>query len=60
MPWWLGDNTLLPLALVAVINGIGPEFAGLLDSEGLLPYFDTRGKSRLCGSRSIAMAERCH
>lgn len=34
--------TLAPLALLAGIKGIGPEFAVILDSEGLFRHFDNR------------------
>jgi hypothetical protein len=35
-------DTLAPLALLAGIKGIGPEFAVILDSEGLFRHFDNR------------------
>jgi transposase len=35
-------NTLAPLALLAGIKGIGPEFAAILETEGLFRHFDNR------------------
>jgi transposase len=35
-------DTSAPLALLAGIKGIGPEFAVILDSEGLFRHFDNR------------------
>jgi transposase len=35
-------NTLAPLALLAGLKGIGPEFAVILDTEGLFRHFDNR------------------